>query len=348
MKFSEAVIKPIENPELFSQIEQRLLSLTKPPGSLGRLEEIAATFCLIKGTPDARIRSRELYVFAGDHGITAEGITPYPMEVTVQMVKNMLAGGAAVTVMCKNAGIDYHLVDMGVAGTFESHPLLISRSAGKGTGNFRHGPAMSIQECAMALDAGFDLGCETTADICAMGEMGIGNTSSASALYSMLLDIDPDTTVGRGTGASFELLEKKKRIISESVKLHRTQWDRTPFDALRRVGGFEIAGMTGFIIGCALKQVPVVVDGFIATAAALCACRMHPHVSDYLLFGHASDEQYHKKALSEMNVSAILDLGMRLGEGTGAVLSLNIIEQALNCYHQMATFTSAGVSNRDV
>ncbi|NLG16782.1 MAG: nicotinate-nucleotide--dimethylbenzimidazole phosphoribosyltransferase [Fibrobacter sp.] len=348
MKYSDMVIRSVENPSLLKDVRERLDNLTKPLGSLGRLEELTETFCLARGTPDARIKRKELFVFAGDHGITEERVAPYPREVTVQMVNNMLSGGAAVTVMCKNAGIDYRIVDMGVEGFFDPHPLLISHSSGKGTANFRRGAAMTAEECGRALEAGFELGYGTAADICAVGEMGIGNTSSASALYSLLLDIDPRTTVGRGTGASDELLEEKRRIIAESVMFHRSQWDKTPFDALKRVGGFEIAGMAGFITGCAAKGVPVVVDGFISTASALCARRMRPEVAGYLIFGHASDEKYHKSALSEMNARPVLDLSMRLGEGTGAVLAINIIEQALNCYHQMATFTSAGVSNRAV
>jgi nicotinate-nucleotide--dimethylbenzimidazole phosphoribosyltransferase len=177
--------------------------------------------------------------------------------------------------------------------------------------------------------------------------MGIGNTSSASALCALLLGRDGSDAVGAGTGATGSLLETKRRVIDAAVRFHRDQWDNTAEDALRRVGGFEIAGMTGYMLGCAARRVPVVVDGFIATAAALCAIKMQPAVSDYLFFGHVSDEQFHKNVLEELGVSAILNLGMRLGEGSGAVLGVQILEQAMNCYHNMATFSSAGVSNRD-
>jgi len=346
MSYSKAEIICTDNPALRVMVQKRLDNLTKPQGSLGRLEDIVMQYCLARNSAEAKITKRKCFVFAADHGITAEGVAPYPREVTVQMVLNMLSGGAAISVMCRNSGVECQIVNMGVDGDFAPHPSLIIRSVAAGTRNFRHEAAMSEEECRKALDSGYQLGINADADICATGEMGIGNSSSASALYSLLLGTEAGLTVGRGTGAEGSVLEKKHRVITESVSFHSKQWDGTPFDALRRVGGFEIAGMTGFIIGCAVKRIPVIIDGFIVSVSALCALRMHPDIKSNLFWGHTSNEQFHKMALDSIQARPILNLDMRLGEGTGAILAMNIIEQALNCYHQMASFTSAGVSNR--
>jgi nicotinate-nucleotide--dimethylbenzimidazole phosphoribosyltransferase len=288
-----------------------------------------------------------MFTFAGDHGITAEKVAPFPKEVTTQMVLNMEHGGAAICVMCKNAGIDYKVVDMGVDADFkaESETLLI-RKAAHGTGSFLEGPAMTKVLCEKTMQAGFDLVAEFPADLFGVGEMGIGNTSSASALYSLLLDIDADKTVGAGTGASGELLAHKKKVIKQAVAFHKQKWDKTGFDALCRLGGYEISGMAGMMFGAARARIPVVVDGFISCAAALVALEMSPAVQDYLFFAHESSERFHKDFLNTIGVRPILNLDMRLGEGTGAALAMHIIGQAMNCYHQMATFGSAGVSEK--
>ncbi|MBP1738916.1 MAG: nicotinate-nucleotide--dimethylbenzimidazole phosphoribosyltransferase, partial [Deltaproteobacteria bacterium] len=183
-------------------------------------------------------------------------------------------------------------------------------------------------------------------DLLGVGEMGIGNTSSASALYSLLLDLDPEDTIGAGTGSVGAFLEKKKQVVRDGVLFHRREWDHTPLGALKRVGGFEIAGMTGMILGGAQSRIPVVVDGFVATAAALVAMKMEPVVKDYLFFAHASAEQFHKPFLASQGIRPILSLDMRLGEGTGSVLAMQIVAQAMECYHRMATFDSAGVSDK--
>ncbi len=333
-----------ENDSLRKIVQARLDNLTKPPGSLGLLEEIVIRYCLARNSAEADIIKKKCYIFAADHGITAERVSPYPREVTSQMVINMLKGGAAVTVMCRKANIEYYVVDMGVDYNFEPHPFLISRSIEKGTCNFRYEPAMTEKKCKDAVRAGYELGINAGVDICVIGEMGIGNTASASAIYSLLLNVPAAQTTGRGTAPDDKIIEHKINVINESINFHIKEWDKTPFDALRRVGGYEIAGMVGFIIGCSSRRIPVVIDGFISTAAALCAVMMYPLISGYLFFGHASNERFHKKALEIMKVRPILELDMRLGEGTGAVLALNVIEQALNCYHNMATFSSAGVS----
>ena len=339
-------IKSTANDDLQNEVVVHLNDLTKPRGSLGRLEEFALQYCLCRGRADAAIRNMQLYTFAGDHGITEEKITPYPSEVTPQMVLNMAHGGAAVSVMCARAGIEYAVVDIGVNADFEKIPGLIIKKVGRGTRNFKIEPAMTSDECEKAIKAGFDLGAGSEADLIGTGDMGIGNTSSASALYSILLDADAAETVGPGTGSTGDLLEKKKAVIAEGVARHKKEWDGSPFDALRRLGGFEIAGMTGLVFGCASKRIPVVIDGFIASAAALVALRMNPAVKDYLFFSHVSAETFHKSFVENEGIKPILSLGMRLGEGTGAVLAMQIIAQAMECYNKMATFSSANVSGK--
>jgi nicotinate-nucleotide--dimethylbenzimidazole phosphoribosyltransferase len=329
------------------EILDRLNNLTKPIGSLGRLEEFALRYCLCRGNAGAPLSRMKIFTFAGDHGITEENITPYPSEVTYQMVLNMVGGGAAISVMCKKAGIDCTVVDMGVKSSFQEFPGLLIKKIAGGTSNFKKGPAMSNEECLKALEVGKDLAKGSDSDLLGIGEMGIGNTSSASALYSLLLDVDPEETIGAGTGSVGVLLDKKKQVVRDAVLLHRREWDRTPLEALRRVGGFEIAGMTGMILGGAENRTPVVIDGFVATAAALVAMKMEPEVKDYLFFAHASAEQFHKPFLASQDIEPILSLNMRLGEGTGSVLAMQIIAQAMECYHRMATFDSAGVSGKE-
>jgi nicotinate-nucleotide--dimethylbenzimidazole phosphoribosyltransferase len=340
-------IESTGNEGLAAAIRARLDSLTKPPRSLGRLEELAEQYCLCRGRADARLIHKSLYIFAGDHGIVEEGVAPYPREVTPQMVLNMLAGGAAISVLCKAASINRTVVDMGVDCDFEDIPGLVKSKVARGTKSFLRGPAMTAEECGMALTRGYELGSAVGSDIAGVGEMGIGNTSSASALTALLLGCDPRETVGRGTGADDSLLARKREVVASAVEFHRGTWDGTPFDALRRVGGLEIAGIAGFILGAASVRVPVVVDGFIATSAALSSMRLVPAVEEYLIFAHVASEQFHRSLLQSLGVKPLLDLGMRLGEGTGAALGIQIVEQAMNCYHGMATFESAGVAGRN-
>jgi nicotinate-nucleotide--dimethylbenzimidazole phosphoribosyltransferase len=206
---------------------------------------------------------------------------------------------------------------------------------------------MTQDECDGALERGMELARETDADLCGVGDMGIGNTTSASALVALLLNRDGSETVGMGTGAVGEMLARKRRVVDAALQHHRPAWDGSARDALARVGGFETAGMTGFMLGCAAQRIPVVVDGFVATAAALCAVRTVSALRDYLFFGHESEERFHSAVLQDLNAEPILRLRMRLGEGTGAVLAMQVMEQALACYHEMATFEGAGVSNRE-
>jgi nicotinate-nucleotide--dimethylbenzimidazole phosphoribosyltransferase len=346
MDHKKWAVPPARDASLEGKIVNRLNNLTKPVGSLGRLEEFALRYCLCRGRVEAEISRMKIFTFAGDHGITEEQITPYPSEVTYQMVLNMLNGGAAISVMCKKAGIDCTVVDMGVKGTFHDLPGLLIRKIAPGTKNFLKEPAMTEKECTKALDAGYDLAAESGCDLLGIGEMGIGNTSSASALYSLILDVDPLGTVGMGTGSVGVLLEKKRQVVREAVSLYKKAVRGSPLEALRRVGGFEIAGMTGMILGAAKIRTPIVVDGFVASAAALVAIRMEPEIKSYLFFAHASSEQYHETFLKREGVRPVLSLDMRLGEGTGSLLAMQIIAQAMECYNHMATFHSAGVSDK--
>ncbi len=347
MSFTPPCITPVVNPDLEEAIWARLDNLTKPPRSLGYLEDLVVRYCLCRGSEDADLKEKELFVFAGDHGITEQKVTPYPKEVTPQMVLNMVAGGAAITVMCKTAGVKYSVVDTGVDYDFTASPGLFQANIRKGTRDFSRESAMTTDECARALQLGVELSSKSSADIFAIGEMGIGNTSSASALIALLIGLDGAEAVGMGTGAQGKLLEHKTEVIGKAVRMHREQTDGTPLDMLCRVGGLEIAAMAGSIIGAASTRRPVVVDGFIATSAALAATRLAPNCRDYLIFGHVSSERFHRSVLEQLGARPLLDLGMRLGEGTGAVLALQIVEQAMHCYHYMATFASAGVSNKD-
>jgi nicotinate-nucleotide--dimethylbenzimidazole phosphoribosyltransferase len=348
--------KNINNPDrslLIEKIGAHLDNLTKPRGSLGRLEEVVMQYGLCRHSAQAPLVNAALYVFAADHGITEEGVSLYPSDVTYQMVLNMLSGGAAISVLCRNAGIDCKIVDIGVktdiSADISSQPgfinTLLQRKVRPGTHNFLKTAAMSPSECWTALKIGYELAAGSQADLLGIGEMGIGNTAAASALFSLLLQLDAIETVGCGTGLEEKQLKHKQTVIGEALKFHLQAWDGTPFEALRRVGGLEIAGMAGFIMGAINSHIPVVIDGFIASAAALVCIRMEPAVGDYLFFAHQSAEQFHCNLLARLNKRPLLDLGMRLGEGTGSALAMMLIRQALNCYHEMATFTQAGVSD---
>lgn len=339
-------IRPTANPELLPRITAHLDALTKPPGSLGRLEELVVRYCLCRGRADADIGKAMVCTFAGDHGITDERITPYPSEVTAQMVANMAAGGAAVSVMARQAGAEALVIDVGVKADIPVGDGVVAKNVGRGTRNSVHGPAMTAEECRRAMEVGADVARASGADLLGVGDMGIGNTAASSALYSLLLDLDASVTVGPGTGSAGAVLERKRDAVARAVAFHREEWDGSPLDALRRVGGYEIAAMSGFMLAGASAGALVVVDGFIASAAALVAMRVGPNVKDYLVFSHASAEPFHREYLAREGIAPLLDLGMRLGEGTGAVLAMQIIRQALSCYHRMATFSSAGVSDK--
>ncbi len=326
--------------------EKRQLSLTKPRGSLGRLEEIANRCCAISESLTPSVAHPRIVVFAGDHGVCAEGISPYPQSVTMQMVLNFLGEGAAINALAAAAGADLRVVDVGVATDFAPVDGLLQRRISRGTKNLCIEPAMSRDETLAAMRVGIEMADSAAADqrdILGFGEMGIGNTTPASAIAALLSGLPVNTLVGRGAGANDEMMFRKIGVVERAVALHGVHAHH-PLEILSRVGGFEIAAMTGFCIGGAAHRLPVVVDGFISTAAAALAVRMEPNVKDYLFAAHRSVEQGHATLLALIGQRPLLNLEMRLGEGTGGALAMQIIRSAVAAFTGMATFESAGVA----
>lgn len=322
--------------------------LTKPLGSVGHLEDLAAQIAAIRRADPVLPLSKAVYVFAADHGITAEGVSAYPSAVTQQMVLNFLVGGAAVSVLARLHGVALHVVDMGVDGDFENVSGLLDRKVRKGTRNMLHEPAMTDEELAQALRVGAELADEAAAaghTVLAVGEMGIGNTTAASAITCALTGAAASLATGRGTGLDDAAHERKRAVVDAILKRHFAQLPGPdPLDTLRCVGGLEIAAMTGMILSAARSRIPLMIDGFISTAAAALAVALEPRIRDYLIAGHRSKEPGHRLLLEHLGLNPILDLEMRLGEGSGAVLAMPILESAIALYSRMATFTSAGVS----
>lgn len=331
-------------------IRARLDRLTKPPGSLGDLEELAVRYCLATGTSRPRMGKKMIFTFAGDHGVAAEGVSAYPRNVTALMVRNMLAGGAAVNVLARHAGVEVRVVDIGVDDPLENARGLIARKIRRGTANIAEGPAMTREEARRAVEAGIDLaqgGAAEGATLIGTGEMGIANTTPSSAIFAALLPCGAKEVTGRGTGIDEETLRRKIAVVERALAANGEGLS-DPLTALASVGGMEIAGICGLILGAASRRVPVVVDGFISSAGALVALRMCPCLKEYLFFSHLSTETGHGVFLERFGVRPILDLGMRLGEGTGAALAMFLIEAAVKLYNEMATFQSAGISEKGV
>jgi nicotinate-nucleotide--dimethylbenzimidazole phosphoribosyltransferase len=321
----------------------RLDSLTKPPGSLGRLEEIAQRVAAITGNPRPVIRRKVVYTLAADHGVAAEGVSAYTQSVTLQMVRNFLSGGAAINVLGRYAGAELVFADFGVASDPGPHPELLSRRIGAGTNSMRRGPAMTREQAKAAVEAGIGLVGE--ADLVATGDMGIGNTTAASAVTAAITGRPVEEVTGRGTGVVGEVWRRKIRVVGEALAVNRP--DRSDgLDVLAKVGGFEIGGLAGVIIGAAAGRIPVVLDGFISGAAALIAVTICPRVRDYLIAGHRSAEPGHEACLAWLDLAPVLTLGMRLGEGTGAVLAMSVVEGALRVLDEMATFEEARVAGK--
>ncbi len=346
--FQQAVRRiAIPDPAHFAAARAHLDSLTKPLGSLGRLEDFAAQLVALRGGDSSTPLKKAVYVFAADHGIVVAGVSAYPFGVTRQMVLNFLAGGAAVNVLARLHRAALHIVDVGVHGDFEQHPGLLSRKVRHGSRNMLHEPAMSHEELSRALEVGLTLADGAAANgetILAVGEMGIGNTTAASALTAALTGQPIELVTGRGTGLDDEALARKCRVIQAVLERHFPEQSfGHPFDLLRCLGGLEIAAMTGMILGAAGHGIAVVADGFISTVAAALALAFAPAVHSYLFAGHRSEEPGHRILLAHLGLHPILQLNMRLGEGTGAVLALPVLESALCLYHEMATFTSAAV-----
>ena len=352
-EFISEIVAP--DPKWLKQARTRLDCLTKPLGSLGRLEDIAARFVAIgKGDPGWPL-NKAAYVFAADHGIVAEGVSAYPKEVTRQMVLNFLGEGAAINVLAKLHHAELTIVDVGVDAEFGDVPGLLQRKVRSGTRNMLHEPAMTEDEMLRSLQIGLELATgayQKQQTLVAVGEMGIGNTTSASVMTAVLTGQSPALVTGKGTGLERRAHEHKISVVDAVIQKHFGKAPRIsaaqPLEVLRRVGGLEIAAMVGFVLGAARYQIPVITDGFIATAAAALAYGVEPRVKEYLFAGHCSQEPGHRFLLEYLRLDPILTLDMRLGEGTGAVLAMPIIESALRLYADMATFASAGVSEASV
>ncbi|MBO0779918.1 MAG: nicotinate-nucleotide--dimethylbenzimidazole phosphoribosyltransferase [Ktedonobacteraceae bacterium] len=326
----------------------RQAQLTKPAGSLGQLEAIAIQMAGIASDALPEIARKAVVVMAADHGVTAEGVSAYPAAVTPQMVQNFLRGGAAINALARQADAEVVVVDIGVAADIE-HPRLISRKVAYGTANMAKGASMTREQVLAAIQVGVEVVDELAqrgVDLLATGEMGIGNTSAASAITAVLLDLPVEKVTGRGTGIDDEQLAHKVAIIERAIALNQPKVGDA-LDALVKVGGLEIAGLAGVVLAAAARRIPVVLDGFISSAAGLVAYMLCPVVRDYLFAGHISVEKGHRFILERIGLRPLLDLGLRLGEGTGAALAMQVIEAALRAHREMATFAEAGVSEKE-
>lgn len=342
--------KPVEvadlDPHFLAAARQHLDNLTKPLGSLGRLEELAARTAQISRSIPPVVDRKVIFVFAGDHGITDENVSAYPREVTSQMVFNFLAGGAGINVLARHAGAEVVVVDMGVDFDFGDAEGLIGRKVMRGTRNFHKGPAMSRQEAWQSIQVGIDLARDYARKGCRLmgtGDMGIGNTTASSAIAAVMTGKPVAEVTGRGTGITDEALSAKVRIIEESIALNAPDANDA-IDVLAKVGGTEIGGIAGLILGASEQHVPVVIDGLISTAGALIAAGIEPKVTGYLFAAHKSVEIGHACMLERMGLKPLLDLDLRLGEGTGGALAMLLIDASVKIYSEMATFEEAGVS----
>ncbi len=348
MDFLEKTIKAVKPLDVkWEELAQgRLDNLTKPHGSLGRLEEFARRLVTITENQNPSFAKKAIFVFAGDHGVAAAGVSAYPKEVTAQMVYNFLRGGAGINVLARHAGAEVIVVDIGVDHDFQQVAGLTHRKVVPGTRNFTSGPAMTMNETRRCLEIGIELADEYTKKgfhLIGTGEMGIGNTTPASAIAALLTRRNVESVTGRGTGISDASLKKKIALIEEGIRFNNPD-PQDALDVLAKVGGAEIGGIAGLVLGAAKNRIPIVIDGFISTAGALVAYKLCPQVRDYIFAGHNSQEIGHKFMLNEMGIKPILDLDLRLGEGTGAALAMLIIEGGLKIYQEMATFGEAGVS----
>jgi len=331
------------------QARIRQNQLTKPPGSLGRLEEISIRLAGMKADPCPSVSRKAVIVMAADHGIAAEGISAFPAEVTKQMVMNFLKGGAAVNVLARQAGASLTIVDIGVASDFDpSLPGLLQRKVARGTRNMVSGPAMIRAEAEEALAVGMevlDKEAENGLDLLATGDMGIGNTTPSSAIASVLTGLPVSAVTGRGTGLTDAGLAHKVKVIEQAIALNRPD-PKDAMDVLCKVGGLEIAGLAGVMIASAARRIPVVVDGFISTAAAMIAIGLVPDVCNYLFGSHESVEIGHRVMHKHLGLTPLINLNLRLGEGTGAVLTFHLIEAASRIIREMATFAEAGIKDK--
>ena len=333
---------------LLAQAQARLDRLTKPIGSLGRLEELAARYVMITGEMNPKVPRGAVYTFAADHGVTVEGVSAYPSAVTPQMVLNFLRGGAGVNVLARHVGIEVRVVDIGVAFDFESALGLMHRKVMPGTKNLMVEPAMSLAQAEQALHVGIELATEAAQEgigLIGTGEMGIGNTTASSAIAAVMTGRSVAEVTGRGTGIDDAGHARKIDVIQHALALHRLDSTHA-MEVLAKVGGLEIGGLAGLMLGAAAARIPVVLDGFIAGAAALIAVGLQPRCKDYLIASHQSVERGHRAILDHLGLKPLLDLDLRLGEGTGACLGISLVCAAIKILTEMATFDEAGVSER--
>lgn len=338
------MIKPIA-PDRIAGAYERLDRLTKPRRSLGFLEEIAARLAAIYGLDHPCLSGKLVCVFAGDHGVVKEGVSAYPQEVTLLMVKNFIAGGAAINVLASRAGAGIEVVDIGMAHDPGDLPGLLRCNVRRGTANIACGQAMKLEEALAAIDVGIQRAfraADRKINLLATGEMGIGNTTSAAALYAVWLNLPAADLVGPGTGLDAKGVQNKIRVVERALHVNQKHCV-APLETLAALGGLEIAGICGLCLGAAARRCAVAVDGFISCAGALAAMRLCPTVKDYLFFAHVSGEPGHRKFFERENLRPLSSLDMRLGEGTGAAIAMQIMEDALAVYNNMATFDEAGI-----
>lgn len=342
-------IQPLDQAAM-DAARERQDQLTKPTGSLGRLEELSIQLAGIQRKPLPSIKEKAVIVMAGDHGVVVEGVSAYPQEVTPQMVLNFLNGGAAINVLARHAGARVVVVDVGVANDIPSaNANLIRRRVGSGTMNLAQGPAMRREQAEESIQSGIEVALAEIskgADILGTGDMGIGNTTPSAAIACALLKVSAEKIAGRGTGVGDEGLKRKIAVIEKSLKVNRPDTN-DGIDVLAKVGGFEIGGLAGVMIGAASRNTPVMVDGYISTAAALIAVSLAPECRQYLISAHCSQEKGHGLMLQWLGLKPLLELDMRLGEGTGAVLGISMAEAACKILSEMTTFGEAGVRNKE-
>ena len=350
MKLEDIIkaIKPLDETAMRAA-RARQDRLTKPRGSLGRLEELSILLAGMKADPFPSVERKAVIVMAADHGVAQEGVSAYPSDVTAQMVLNFVRGGAAINVLAHQARARVTVVDIGVNADFEQMPGLVRRKVRCGTRNMAQGPAMTREEAGQALQVGVDVLNEEAVnglDLVATGDMGIGNTTPSSAIIAALTGLRVAQVVGRGTGIDDQGLERKVKVIEQALQVN--QPDRNDaLDVLHKVGGLEIAGLAGVMIAAASRRIPIVVDGFISTASAMIAVSLAPGVREYLISSHQSVEIGHQAMLKHLKLKPLLDLNLRLGEGTGSALAFHLIEASTRILREMATFEEAGVSDKE-
>ncbi len=349
-KLSQTIKKITKlNYKLMEDTQLRLDNLTKPLGSLGRLEELAKQIAGIIGKESLELKNKVIFTLAADHGVTEEGVSAYPKEVTVEMVYNFLRGGAGINVLARHAGAKVIVIDIGVAEDLKPDPKLVIKKVDYGTKNMAKGPAMTRDEAVKAIETGieiFNQELKNGIDIAGTGEMGIGNTTSASAITACFTKKPIEDITGRGAGLDDKGLNNKINIIKKSLSVNNPD-STDPIDVLSKVGGFEIGGLAGIILAAAANKVPVVIDGFISGSAALIAYHLEPKVKDYMIAAHCSVESGHRVILEHIGLKPLMDLNLRLGEGTGGALGIGLADAAIKILTQMATFKSAHVSEKN-